>query len=71
MTEATEDEVVFGSGRFVYCKSHVAAHETGWCTVSAKDKIALDALDYESACAECRSKGLRLYRDEDLSKVMP
>lgn len=62
MTEnKTEDEATFGSDVYVYCRSHLAPHKTGWCTVDPRDKIKLDAKDYASATQECQDKGLELY----------
>lgn len=58
----TEDHAVFGRG-YVYCKPHLAAHTTGWCTVSVRDKIRLDSTNLRDAEAECRVKALPLYND--------
>ncbi len=57
----TEDEKAFGADAWVYCKSHVGPHSTGWCSVSADNKIKLDAKSREDAVAECVSRGLRVY----------
>lgn len=48
-------------GRFVYCKQHVGPHSTGWCTVSASDKIPLQADNREEAYAEAKAMGLDIY----------
>jgi|SRR5579859_3991426 len=50
-------------GDFVYCKSHVNFHRTGWCTVHVEDKIALKAKTENEAYNECRNLGVRLYQD--------
>ena len=59
--EQTEDEKAFGKDRWVYCKQHLRPHGTGWCTVSPRDKILLDAKDREAAYAEFRSKGWDIF----------
>ena len=64
MTERTEDEIKFGSGRYVYCKSHLRPHTTGWCTVNPEDKILLDATDRDGAYSEVRAKGWKIYGEE-------
>lgn len=51
-------------GAWVYCKQHLRSHATGWCTVDASDKIALEAKDGPTAREECRAKGLDLYGEE-------
>lgn len=57
----TEDERVFGPSPYVYCKSHMRPHTTGWCTVPARDKVLLAANTYEDACAEARQRGFKIY----------
>lgn len=47
-------------GQFVYCKQHCRPHSTGWCTVDAKDKIALKALTLKEAYEEAAKLGLYL-----------
>jgi len=61
MTKA--DTEVFGADTIVYCKSHMCAHHTGWCTVSPDDKIALSATDLDSAREECRIRDFELFED--------
>jgi hypothetical protein len=58
----TEDELAFGRKAWIYCDQHMAAHMTGWCTVSNSNKIRLDASNGNDARAECERKGLKLYR---------
>ena len=55
------DHKVFGEGSWVYCDQHLRPHLTGWCSVSPRNKILLDAQDEESAYAECKAKGYKLY----------
>jgi hypothetical protein len=57
----TDDERFFGSGVWVYCKSHVNPHTTGWCTVRLNEKTKLNAITYEEAVDECRQKGYPLF----------
>lgn len=64
MDDRTEDERVFGPAAYVYCKSHLRPHGTGWCTVPASDKVLLSAKSYEDACAEARQKGFKIYGEK-------
>lgn len=57
----TQDAQKFGEGRWVYCRSHVTVHSTGWCTVSANRKVLLKASDRESALAEARANGFPIH----------
>lgn len=50
-------------GEWVYCRSHVNPHRTGWCSVFRDNKVPLDATSHEEAFAECRRKGFRLFDD--------
>jgi hypothetical protein len=50
-------------GSWVYCKSHVRAHVTGWCTVDPSRKVALKATTREEAYAEVRANGWPIYGD--------
>lgn len=43
---------------FVYCKSHLRVHETGWCGVGNNRKIPLLATTYDEAVTEARDLGL-------------
>lgn len=58
--EKAEDQVL---GKFVYCKSHLRAHGTGWCTVGVENKVGLKATTQEEATAEARSLGFKIYGD--------
>lgn len=60
----TEDERHFGPEAYVYCKSHLRPHTTGWCTVSVGFKVALKAKSYEDACKEARQMGFEIYGDK-------
>jgi hypothetical protein len=57
-----KDSREFGKDAWVYCSQHMRPHTTGWCTVSNKNKIRLEATNAEAAYAECEQKGLALYR---------
>lgn len=48
---------------WVYCSQHLAAHVTGWCTVSLRDKTLLEANGHVQAIEECRARGFRLFHD--------
>jgi len=52
-------------GAYVYCRQHVHCHSTGWCTVSADDKIPLKATTHIEAVEECKANGWRLYPSKD------
>lgn len=62
----TDDARVFGKGQWVYCNQHLAAHETGWCTIGVQDKIALGVDSHNKAVDKCRAWGLKLYSDMKL-----
>lgn len=59
----TEDEIAFGRNRWIYCSQHLRPHATGWCSVSDRDKLLLDARTMEEAFAECIQRRLDLYKD--------
>lgn len=48
-------------GAWVYCDSHVAPHETGWCTVSTHNKTGLSATTREEAMEESWANGWHVY----------
>lgn len=54
----TEDEIEFGRGKWIYCAQHMRHHMTGWCTVSNRDKTALDANNEEEAYKARRQRNL-------------
>jgi|AntAceMinimDraft_11_1070367.scaffolds.fasta_scaffold75311_4 hypothetical protein len=58
----TEDEVQFGHKVWVYCDQHMRPHLTGWCTVSARNKIQLKATTDIEAYAECKERNLEIYK---------
>lgn len=51
-------------GDWVYCRSHVRPHTTGWCTVPNRDKVPLNATSYMDAVAEARSRGFPIFGEE-------
>lgn len=58
----TEDQIAFGRNAWIYCDQHLRPHTTGWCTVSSRNKIKLDAGDYTEAVAECIKHGYTIYK---------
>jgi hypothetical protein len=48
-------------GEWVYCKSHVGPHSTGWCGVSAREKIPLRATNREEAMKEAWAMGFSIF----------
>ena len=56
-----DDSKEFGPDAWVYCKSHVRPHSTGWCTVPSTEKIKLEAKTRKGAHEECRARGLRVF----------
>lgn len=52
MTEDTQPDIKLGA--WVYCRSHVGPHSTGWCSVDVGNKIALHAQTAQEATAEVR-----------------
>ena len=58
----TEDMKAFGGDRWVYCRSHMNPHMTGWCSVRVADKVLLDATNREDAIKECQEKGFALFK---------
>lgn len=61
MNKQTEDALVFGAGTWVYCRAHLRAHETGWCSVGNRDKIALGVSTADEAYQKCRDWGLPIH----------
>lgn len=51
----TEDVVAFGKDAWVYCAQHMKPHQTGWCTISPRDKIGLGVDTADAAYAKCRA----------------
>lgn len=60
----TEDQIGFGRNVWIYCNQHLSVHRTGWCTVSNRNKILLEAKTDKEAIKECRAKGLKLYYED-------
>jgi len=61
----TEDEAVFGVNAWVYCSQHMKVHQTGWCSVAARDKVGLGAATVHEGLDKCRELGLALYADRE------
>ena len=59
-----EDVAAFGRHAWVYCRQHMKAHETGWCSVSSRDKVGLGVDTADAATQKCREWGLDLYHDK-------
>lgn len=62
MYDPQEDAREFGEKAWIYCDQHMRPHTTGWCTVGTRHKVKLDATSAEEAYAECKQKGLALYK---------
>lgn len=64
---ATEqsDVMAFGRDAWVYCRQHMKPHQTGWCGVSPRDKVALGVTTADAAEQKCREWGFELYHDKD------
>ncbi len=58
----TEDAIAFGVHTWVYCNQHRNVHQTGWCTVSPRDKLGL-GVQTAAAQEKCRDFGLALHHD--------
>ncbi len=67
LNEALPDEqldvAAFGRGAWVYCSQHMKPHQTGWCSVSVRDKVGLGVKDAKEAYQKCRDWKLPLYQD--------
>ena len=59
MTDVVQPDVALGA--YVYCKSHVGPHSTGWCGVGLDNKMPLDADSPEAAFQECKRLGLPVH----------
>lgn len=55
----TDDAKTFGADAWVYCRSHLRPHDTGWCTVPVDNKVLLEAKTEDEAYAECEAKGFK------------
>lgn len=64
MYDPKEDVREFGENVWIYCGQHMRPHTTGWCTVSMRHKVKLNAISADEAYAECKQKGLSLYSDK-------
>ena len=56
------DDEYFGKNVWIYCNQHLRPHLTGWCTVSNRNKVKLDAQDDVAAYAECKQRDFHIYR---------
>ncbi len=63
MPPPMEDVAAFGRDAWVYCRQHMRAHETGWCSVGAHDKVGLGVKTAKEAQAKCREWGFELHHD--------
>jgi hypothetical protein len=63
INDEEEDVAAFGRGAWVYCSQHCKPHQTGWCSVSPRDKVGLGVDNAEAAYQKCRDWGLELYGD--------
>ena len=48
---------------YEYCKSHLGAHSTGWCTVRDDRRVPLTATTGKAALDEVRSHGWPIYQE--------
>ena len=64
MDESKTEDLAFGEDVWIYCKPHMRAHQTGWCTVPKDNKVPLVATNRDDAIAECRSRGFALFEDK-------
>lgn len=69
MNETTEDVAAFGKDAWVYCKQHMKAHQTGWCSVSPRDKVGLGVQTAQEAYDKCREWGFPLYVDREKART--
>lgn len=60
-----EDEAAFGKDAWVYCSQHMRPHQTGWCTVSVRDKVGLGVASSEAAYEKCQAWGFPLTKGTD------
>lgn len=70
----TEDEAAFGRDAWVYCNQHMRPHQTGWCTVSPRDKVGLGLIGggaeiAQKAYQKCRDWGFELFADTEREEV--
>lgn len=62
------DDKIFGN-TLIYCRQHLRVHSTGWCGVSARDKVGLGTNDPKEALEKCREWGFVLYGDLQLKPI--
>lgn len=60
----TEDVAAFGKDAWIYCSAHRGSHQTGWCTVSVRDKIGLGVDNADAAYEKCRAWKFPIYGEK-------
>lgn len=60
----TEDVAAFGAGAWIYCSQHMKPHQTGWCTVSVRDKVGLGVDNAKAALEKCRAWKFPIYGEK-------
>lgn len=60
----TEDVAAFGKDAWIYCSQHMKPHQTGWCTISPRDKIGLGVDTAEAAYEKCRAWKFPIYGEK-------
>lgn len=64
LSDEQPDVAAFGRGAWVYCSQHMKPHQTGWCSVSVRDKIGLGVSTAEEAYTKCRDWKLPIYGEK-------
>lgn len=64
MEKETEDSKFFGKNQWIYCRSHLRPHLTGWCKVKPEEKLLLNVATEERALEKCRHFGLKIYEQK-------
>lgn len=59
-----KDVEAFGADAWVYCSAHRRPHETGWCSVSPREKVGLGVKTAKQALEKCRAWGFSLACDD-------
>lgn len=65
LMDEQSDTAAFGRGAWVYCSQHMRPHQTGWCSVSPRDKIGLGVATSKEAYEKCEAWKLPLYDAAD------
>jgi hypothetical protein len=61
LADEQPDVAAFGRGAWIYCRSHVKPHLTGWCSCGVYDKIGLGVSTAKEAYAKCEEWGLKIF----------